>query len=76
MAIIVIWDDSSGWHDHVMPTIINQAHVPSDALLGPGDAGSLPPGAYQGRLDPCAKRNQVDGKLTDHTSFLRFFEIN
>ena len=87
MAIIIIWDDSGGWYDHVMPPIINQSHIPSDALLGPGDAGSPPPGAYQGRLaygmripilliSPFAKRNYVDNGVIDQTSVLRFIEKN
>lgn len=70
-----------------MPPIINQSHTPADALLGPGDAGNPPPGAYQGRLaygirvpflliSPFAKSNYVDHSLTDQTSILRFIEKN
>lgn len=87
MAIMVICDDSGGWYDHVMPPIINQSHVPPDALLGPGDAGNPPPGAYQGRLaygmrvpflviSPYAKTNYVDHSVIDQTSILRFIEDN
>lgn len=87
MAVIVVWDDSGGWYDHVMPPIINQSHTPADALLGPGDAGNPPPGAYQGRLaygmripfliiSPFAKVNYVDHSVTDQTSVLRFIENN
>lgn len=87
MAIIILWDDSGGWYDHVMPPIINQSHVPPDALLGPGDAGTPPLGAYQGRLaygmripmlliSPFAKRNFVDNRVIDQTSVLRFIEKN
>lgn len=87
MAIIIMWDDSGGWYDHVMPTIINQSHIPEDALLGPGDAGNPPPGAYQGRLaygmripflliSPFAKSNYVDHSMIDQTSVLRFIERN
>lgn len=87
MAIIVVWDDSGGWYDHVMPPIINQSHVPPDQLLGPGDAGNPPPGAYQGRLaygnripflliSPFAKINYVDSTVIDQTSVLRFIEKN
>lgn len=87
MAIIILWDDSGGWYDHVMPSIINQSHTPADALLGPGDAGNPPPGAYQGRLaygmripfliiSPFAKSNYVDHSLIDQTSVLRFIEDN
>ncbi|MCE5317637.1 MAG: alkaline phosphatase family protein [Parachlamydia sp.] len=87
MAIVIPFDDSGGWYDHVMPPIINQSHVPPDALLAPGDAGSPPPGAYQGRLaygmripllliSPFARRNYVDSRLMDQTSVLRFIENN
>ncbi len=87
MAIILAWDDSGGWYDHVMPPIINQSHTPVDALLGPGDAGNPPPSAYQPRLaygmrvplliiSPFAKSNFVDHSVTDQTSILRFIEDN
>lgn len=87
MAIIILWDDSGGWYDHVMPAIIQQSHVPPDALLGPGDAGNPPPGSYQGRLaygmripllliSPFAKQNVVDHTQIDQTSVLRFIEKN
>jgi phospholipase C len=87
MAIIILCDDSGGWYDHVMPSIINQSHIPQDALLGPGNAGNPPPGDYQGRLaygmripflliSPFAKCNYVDHSLIDQTSVLRFIEKN
>lgn len=87
MAVMIIWDDSGGWYDHVMPPIINQSHVPPDALLGPGDAGNPPTGSYQGRLgygmrvpfliiSPYAKTNYVDHTVIDQTSVLRFIEDN
>lgn len=88
MAIIIAYDDSGGWYDHEMPTIINQSQIPEDALVGPGSAGSNPPeGSYQGRpaygfrvpcliISPWAKRNYVDSSLTDQTSILRFIEDN
>lgn len=87
MAIVVVWDDSGGWYDHVMPPIINQSNTPADALLGPGDAGTPPPGTYLGRLgygmripfliiSPFAKSNYVDHSVIDQTSVLRFIEDN
>lgn len=87
MAIVILWDDSGGWYDHVMPPIIQQSHIPQDALLGPGDAGNPPPGSYQGRLaygmrvpflliSPFAKRNSIDHTIIDQTSVLRFIERN
>lgn len=87
MAVIIAWDDAGGWYDHDFPAIINQSHTAADALLGPGDAGQPPPGAYEGRLaygirtpflliSPFAKKNYVDHSLTDQTSILRFIEDN
>lgn len=87
MAVMVICDDSGGWYDHVMPPIINQSHVPPDALLGPGNAGNPPLGTYQGRLaygmrvpflviSPFAKSNYIDHTVIDQSSILRFIEDN
>lgn len=87
MAVIIVWDDSGGWYDHVMPPIINQSHIPEDALLGPGDAGNPPLGSYQGRLaygmripflliSPFAKPNYVGHSVIDQTSILKFIEKN
>ena len=58
MAIVIAWDDSDGWYDHVMPPIINPSNDPSnDALLGSpsnspanGNCGTPAAGAY---LDRC-----------------------
>jgi phospholipase C len=88
MAILITYDDSDGWYDHVMPPIVNQSADPAqDALLGPGLCGTLAPGAYNDRcgygprlpllaISPFARRNYVDHSLTDQTSILRFIEDN
>jgi phospholipase C len=88
-AIIITYDDSGGWYDHVMPPIISQSNDPIyDALLGPdGLCGRAPSDAYQDRcgyggrlpmiaVSPWAKINYVDHQLTDQTSILRFIEDN
>lgn len=91
-AIILTWDDSDGWYDHVMPPIVSQSSDPkNDGLLGPqglcGHASSLPPTAYQDRcgygpripilvISPYAKVNFVDHQITDQTSILRLIEDN
>jgi phospholipase C len=56
MAILITYDDSDGWYDHVMPPIVSQSNDPqNDALLGPtglcGVAahGSFGPTAFQDR---------------------------
>jgi phospholipase C len=35
-AVVIAYDDSDGWYDHVMPPIINQSESVSDNLTGPG----------------------------------------
>ncbi len=81
-AIIVTYDDSDGWYDHVMPPIVNQSN-----LRGQDSCGAAEGGAYQGRcgygprlpllvISPYARRNYVDHAITDQTSILRFIEEN
>jgi phospholipase C len=88
MAIIVTYDDSDGWYDHVMPPIVNPSSDPTtDTLGGSGLCGTTVSGAYQDRcgygprlpflvISPYAKQNHVDHELTDQTSVLRFIEDN
>jgi phospholipase C len=87
MAIVITYDDSDGWYDHVMPPIMSQSHDGNDALLGPGSCGTLSAGAYNDRcgfgprlpflvISPFAKVNYVDHRLTDQSSILRFIEDN
>jgi phospholipase C len=88
VAIIIAWDDSDGWYDHVMPPILNGSAVPDiDALNGPGKCGNARPGAYPARcgygprlpllvISPYARVNAVDHALTDQTSITRFIEDN
>jgi phospholipase C len=88
-TIIIAYDDSGGWYDHVMPPIVSQSNDPAyDALLGPiGLCGHAPSGAYQDRcgyggrlpmlvVSPWAKMNYVDHQITDQASILRFIEDN
>jgi phospholipase C len=43
-AIIIAYDDSDGWYDHVMGPIVNQSNVPGDdQLLGNGNCGTPRP---------------------------------
>jgi phospholipase C len=90
-AVVVAYDDSDGWYDHVMPPIVNSSHdaaASGDALNGPGMCGSgTPMGGYQNRcgygprqpllvISPFAKTNYVDHSITDQTSILKFIEDN
>src|SRR4029077_6400536 len=49
MAIVIAYDDSDGWYDHQMGPIVHQSTTADDALLGPGNRGTAPAGAFQGR---------------------------
>jgi phospholipase C len=88
-AVIITYDDSDGWYDHVIGPIMNQSASTADALTGVGACGT---GAsslagmqarcgYGPRLpfiviSPYAKNNFVDSTLTDQSSVIRFIEDN
>ena len=42
-AVVISYDDSDGWYDHVMPPIVNQSSSAADALSGTGLCGSTGP---------------------------------
>ncbi|MDT8069666.1 MAG: alkaline phosphatase family protein [Terriglobia bacterium] len=86
-AVIISYDDSDGWYDHVMGPVVQQSNTAADTLLGPGLCGTAGQGEYQGRcgygprlplmvISPWAKRNFVDHTTTDQSSILRFIEDN
>ena len=39
-AVVIMYDDSDGWYDHVMGPIMNTSTGSADALTGPGACGS------------------------------------
>jgi phospholipase C len=88
-AVIITYDDSDGWYDHVMSPIVNQSNTSEDFLTGTGACGngSNSLEGIQGRcgygprfpflvISPFAKRNFVDSTLTDQSSVVRFIEEN
>jgi phospholipase C len=88
-AVIITYDDSGGWYDHVMPPVVSQSNdLANDALLGnSGLCGHVPKGTYQDRcgygprlplliISPYSKVNFVDHTVTDQASILRFIEDN
>ncbi|HEX3541148.1 MAG TPA: alkaline phosphatase family protein [Acidimicrobiales bacterium] len=87
-AVVINYDDSDGWYDHQMSTIVNHSQTAYDGLSAPGQCGTNPPaGGLQGRcaygprlpllvISPFARVNHVDSTLTDQTSTLRFIEDN
>jgi phospholipase C len=89
MAILIAYDDSDGWYDHVLAPIVSKSNDPAnDALLGStGLCGTPGPGAYLDRcgygprlpflaISPFAKENYVAHTVADQTSILRFIEDN
>jgi phospholipase C len=88
MAIIITYDDSDGWYDHVMPPLVSPSSDPIyDKLFGSELCGNAPKEAYPGRcgygpriplliISPYSKINFVDHNVTDFTSILRFIEDN
>jgi phospholipase C len=85
-AVIIAWDDSDGWYDHVMPPIVNGSSSAADALTGAA-CGTAAAGAPAGRcgygqrlpllvISRHARAGYVDHSLTDQTSILRFIEDN
>jgi phospholipase C len=88
-AVIITYDDSDGWYDHVMSPMVSQSNDPNnDALLGKdGLCGHAARGAYQDRcgygprlpflvISPFAKVNYVGHSVIDQTSIIRFIEDN
>jgi len=87
-AVIITWDESDGWYDHVMPPIVNPSNDPAnDVLAGAGECGTPKPGAYLDRcgygpripvlvISPYSRENFVDHELTAQSSIIRFVEDN
>jgi len=87
-AVIIAYDDSDGWYDHVMGPIVSPSNDPDhDALVEGSCGGKKADGLYQDRcgygprlpllvISPWARRNFVDYTVTDQSSILRFIEDN
>src|SRR5262249_26031124 len=89
-AIVVTYDDSDGWYDHVAPTITNSSSgAAGDTTICTTAASYGVPqlGGHTGRcgpsqrlplvvISPYAKRNYVSHVLTSQASVLRFIEDN
>jgi phospholipase C len=89
-AVIIAWDDSDGWYDHVMSPIVNQSASAVDMLTGVGACGTNGTNALEGQqarcgygprlpflvISPYAKKNFVDHTLIDQSSVVKFIEEN
>jgi phospholipase C len=86
-AVIIAWDDSDGWFDHVTGPIVNASAGAGVDFLAGVNCGTPPAGAFQARcgygprlpllvVSPFARENHVDHNVTDQSSILRFVEDN
>ena len=86
-AVIITYDDSDGWYDHVMPPVVSRSATAADGLNGPGLCGGSVEGWYSGRcgygprlpfivISPWSRANYVDHSIIDHASVVRFIEDN
>jgi phospholipase C len=87
-AVIIAYDDSDGWYDHVIGPTVTQSQTSLDALSGTGMCGgNAPPSGQQARcgvgprlpllvISPFARRNFVDNTFTEQSSVVRFIEDN
>ncbi len=87
-AIFITYDDSDGWYDHQMDTVVNQSSSSTDDYLSaPGACGTTPTGGAPGRcgygprlplmlISKYARSNYIDHRMTDQSSIIRFIEDN
>jgi phospholipase C len=85
-AVVIAYDDSDGWYDHVAPPQVNGSHDTSQDVAA--QCGKVPvAGGYADRcgfgprlpllvVSPYTRTNYVDHSVTDQTSVLRFIEDN
>jgi phospholipase C len=85
-AIVVTYDDSDGWYDHVAPKIVNGSNdATQDAAICTSAAVSIGAGndrcGYSQRLplvviSPYTRQNYVSSNLTNTASVVKFIEGN
>jgi phospholipase C len=88
-AVVLAYDDSDGWYDHVTAQVKNSSNTADDAAWCQKAAASGIPaaGGYADRcgpgprqpllvISPYAKKNFVDHTQTTQTSITRFIEDN
>ena len=85
--IVIAYDDSDGWYDHQMSTIVSQSITTADIVGGVQLCGTKNTGGIPGRcgygprlpliaISPFAKQNFVDHTLTDQSSIMKFIDDN
>jgi phospholipase C len=88
MLVLIAYDDSDGWYDHVVPPLVSGSHSDFDGLSGSRRCGpENEPARDSGRcglgprlpflaISPYSRENYVDHRLTEQTSILKFIEDN
>lgn len=86
-AEIILYDDSDGWYDHVMPPIVNHSNDPLNdfaptcgtkhaGLGGADDRCGYGPRQPFLVISSYAKSNFISHKVSDQSSVLKFIEDN
>ncbi|HEY2695292.1 MAG TPA: alkaline phosphatase family protein [Pseudonocardiaceae bacterium] len=85
-AIVIAYDDSDGWYDHVASPIVNGSHdAANDQPLCTDTKAALSPASDRcGNgprlpllvISPWSRRNYVDSTQTDQSSIVKFIENN
>lgn len=86
-AIVIAYDDSDGWYDHVAPKVVNGSNdAATDQVICTSKSGSML-GGIPDRcgpsqrlpmivISPYAKQNYIDHTEVNQVSILRFVEEN
>jgi phospholipase C len=61
-AVVIAYDDTDGWYDHVMSPILMQSQTARDALTAPGQCGSNPLNVPMGSTGPQQARCGYGGR--------------
>ena len=84
-AIIITYDDSDGWYDHMAPTIVSGSHSAQDGsacTTAPDVLGGYPDRCGYGPrlplivISPYTQQNYISANLTDTSSIIAFIEDN
>ncbi|QDZ16026.1 phospholipase C [Humibacter ginsenosidimutans] len=86
-AIVINYDDSDGWYDHVAPTILNGSKDAANDSTVCTTAKASAAGGYADRcgpsqrlpflvISPFSKQNYVDHTAIEQTSITKFIEDN
>jgi len=86
-AIVINYDDSDGWYDHVAPTILNGSKDASNDSAICTTSSAPAAGGYADRcgpsqrlpflvISPFSKQNYVDHTSIEQTSITKFIEDN